>query len=191
VNDYHLFHEFDLSHVYLHLDLDNIANGYITKIDKWYLLESMKLNEINIVVNISFKVHFAKMALIIGDTWSFDDCHWKSWFYIDWYLFLFGVAVIVSKEAFELIESEGSKETSSRYSIVPMSPWQKEIWNSKCYYIFRLGMKRPIIDVTINDLSLLQHYLYQRTLFIKMLSLFQIYLYSSTIFIQALSLFKH
>jgi hypothetical protein len=49
----------DISHAYLHWNLDSIDNGYITKIDKEYQLDNMKLGKINMDVSSSFKIQFS------------------------------------------------------------------------------------------------------------------------------------
>jgi hypothetical protein len=50
-NCYEPLPDVDLSYLYLHFDLETIANDYLAEINKEYQLDSMKLGKINIDVN--------------------------------------------------------------------------------------------------------------------------------------------
>jgi hypothetical protein len=55
-NRYEPLPDVDLYHVYFHWHLDSIAYGHITKINKEYQLDSMKLGKNNTGVNSSFQI---------------------------------------------------------------------------------------------------------------------------------------
>jgi ABC-type microcin C transport system permease subunit YejB len=48
--------DLELSYAYLHWNLDNIANGYVSEIEKEYQLESKKKGKINSGLNSSFSI---------------------------------------------------------------------------------------------------------------------------------------
>jgi hypothetical protein len=58
-NYYHPLPDLDLPRVSLHCDLDSIANGYVSEINKEYQLESMKQGAINTSMSSTFKILFS------------------------------------------------------------------------------------------------------------------------------------